>query len=150
MMPLFFLAEVGGRGFGDFYKALIENDIGLVIDIRLPRGFDLEGALQGQNELHGLCVEYQWLKYFGNPFFDRDDPVESYIGYLTGMDKELDELYYLVMKRRCCIADDGAIPEWSCRRALAEALKAKYHVAYADLTMAGELVEKYGTKGHEK
>ncbi len=150
MMPAFFLARFDERSFGGLYRALVENGVDLVVDIRLERDPDLVNALWKLNALHGHRIEYEWLKYFGNPFFDRDDPVESYIGYLTGMDKELEELYYLLMRRRCCIVDGGDVPEWSCRRALAEALKAKYGVACADLTMAGELMEKYGAKEQEK
>jgi hypothetical protein len=146
MMPVFFLARVDGGGLEGLYGAMVEDGVDLVVDIRMQRGADVEKALEALNSIHGRQVEYRWLKYFGNPFFDRDDPVEAYLGYLTGMDKELDELYYLLMGRRCCIVDDGAVPEWSCRRALAEALKAKYGIAYADLTMAGELVERYGVK----
>jgi hypothetical protein len=146
MMPSFFLAGLEGQSFEDLYRALAENDIDLVIDIRLPRGFSLEAALERQNELHGRRIEYRWLKYFGNPHFDRDDPHESYKGYLMGMDKELEELYDLLMRRRTCIVDDGKVPERSYRIVLAEALKKKYGIVYADLTMAKEIEEKYGAK----
>ncbi len=146
MIPSFFLAELEGQGFEDLYEALVENGVDLVIDIRLPRGFGLEEALERQNELRGRHVGYTWLKIFGNPHLDRDDTYESYQGYLMGMDKELEELYDLVMRHRACIVDEDKAPERSCRMALAEALKKRYGVAYADLTMAKGIVEKYGTK----
>ncbi|MDI6898092.1 DUF488 family protein [Methanocella conradii] len=144
MMPVFFLAELDEGGVEELYEALMENEVGCVVDIRLTRGVDLEGALRRLSDLHGRCVDYRWLKVFGNPFFDRDDPVESYEGYLMGMDRELEDLYCLIMERRCCIVDDCADPMRSYRTALGEALKKRYGIAFADLTMAGRLVDRYG------
>lgn len=145
-MPTFFLAGLEANGLERLYSLLVENDVGCVIDIRLTRRVDLEGALRRLSDLHGRRVDYRWLKVFGNPFFDRDDPVESYEGYLMGMDRELEDLYCLIMERRCCIVDDCADPMRSCRTALGEALKKRYGVSFADLTAAKQFVDRYGRR----
>jgi len=142
MMPTFFLAGLRSQSLDELYSALLENDIGLVVDIRLARGPDLGDELRELNGLRGGRVGYQWLKYFGNPFFDREDPLGSYEGYLMGMDKEIESLYELLMRRRSCIVDDETPPERSYRMALGEALKKRYGITFADLTIAKELLDK--------
>ncbi len=142
MMPTFFLAGLRSRSLDELYDAFLENDIGLVIDIRLARDSDLGDDLREMNGLRGGRIGYQWLKYFGNPFFDRDDPLESYKGYLMGMDKELEGLYELLIRRRSCIVDGEASPERSYRMALGEALKKRYGIGFADLTVAKELLDR--------
>ncbi len=144
MMPTFFLAGLRPRGLDDLYGAFLENDIGLVIDIRLARDSDLGDELREMNGLRGGRIGYQWLKYFGNPFFDREDTLESYVGYLMGMDKELEGLYELLIRNRSCIVDDVTPPERSYRMALGEALKKRYGITYADLTAAKEILDKSG------
>ena len=142
MMPTFFLAGLRSQSLEELYCALLENDIGLVIDIRLARDSDLGDELRELNGRRGGQVGYRWLKYFGNPFFDREDLLESYKGYLMGMDKEIEELYELLIRRRSCIVDDEASPERSYRMALGEALNKRYGITFADLTMAKELLDK--------
>lgn len=143
-MPTFFLAGLESQGLEKLYPALAENEIDALIDIRLTGSPGLREELRRLNELHGRHIAYHWLKVFGNPFFDRDDPVEAYRGYLVGMDRELEELYVLIMRHRCCVVDAAECPERSCRRALAEALKKKYGIVFADLSAADELIRKYG------
>lgn len=150
MMPMFFLAGLRSQSLDDLYKTLLESDVDFVIDIRLTRSSDLGDELRELNGLRGGRVGYRWLKYFGNPFFDREDLLESYEGYLMGMDKEIEGLYELLIRRRSCIVDDEAYPERSYRIALGEALKKRYGITFADLTIAKELVDKYGRKGESR
>ncbi|HEY3421985.1 MAG TPA: DUF488 family protein [Methanocellaceae archaeon] len=148
MMPVFFIAGLEGQSYDGLIKALSENDIDLVIDIRLKSDEGrLKEALIKFNALNKSHIGYQWLKVFGNPFYDSEDAfrtIEAYNIYLKGMDKELDELYYQLMKHRCCLVDDVEEPIMPHRVALAEALKKKYGVEYADLTAVKKIVEKYG------
>ena len=51
------------------------------------------------------------------------------------MDKELEQLYDLISKRRCCILDFDKDPELSHRRVLAETLKNKHDMEYKELTV---------------
>lgn len=144
MTATFFTAGLRSQSLDELYRVLLENDIGLVLDIRLSRSSDLGNELREMNGRQGGRIGYRWLKYFGNPFFDRDDPLEAYEGYLMGMDKELEELYELLIRHRCCIVDGETTPERSYRMALGEALKKRYGINFADLTLAKELCEKYG------
>ncbi len=148
MMPVFFIAGLEGQSYEGLIKLLSENDIDLVIDIRLKPDDDrLKEALIKFNALNKRHIGYQWLKVFANPFYDSEDAyrtIEAYNIYLKGMDKELDELYYILMKHRCCLVDDVKEPVMPHRRALAEALKKKYGVEYADLTAVNKMVERYG------
>ena len=150
MMPVFFIAGLEGQSYDELIKVLAENEIDLVIDIRLKRDEDrLKEALIKFNALNKRHIGYQWLKVFGNPFYDSEDAfrtIEAYNIYLKGMDKELDELYYQLMEHRCCLVDDVKEPIMPHRVALAEALKKKYGVEYADLTAVKKMVEKYGLK----
>ncbi len=143
MMPTFFLAGLGSQSLDDLYGALLENDIGLVIDIRIARGSDLGDEIRELNGRRGGRIGYRWMKYFGNPFFDREDFMKSYEGYLMGMDREIEDLYDLLVRNRCCIVDDEPVPERSYRLVLAEALKKRYGITYADLTMARQIVDRY-------
>lgn len=147
-MPVFFIAGLEGQSYEGLIKSLAENDIDFVIDIRLKRDEDrLNEALIKFNALNNRHIGYQWLKVFANPFYDSEDAfrtIEAYNIYLKGMDKELDELYYMLMKYRCCLVDDVKEPIMPHRVALAEALKKKYGVEYADLTAVNKMVEKYG------
>lgn len=143
MMPTFFLASLSSQSLDELYRSLLENDIGLVVDIRLARGSDLGDELREMNGRRGGMVGYRWLKYFGNPFSDREDVLEAYGAYLVGMDREIEDLYELLVRHRCCIVDAEDVPERSYRMALAEALKKRYGITYADLSEAREIVEKY-------
>ena len=148
MMPVFFIAGLEGQSYEELIKALSDNDIDLIIDIRLKSDQDrLKEALIKFNALNKSHIEYQWLKVFANPFYDSEDAyrtIEAYNIYLKGMDRELDDLYYVLMEHRCCIVDDVKAPIMPHRVALAEALKKKYGVEYADLTAVNKMVEKYG------
>jgi len=148
MMPVFFIAGLESQSYEELIKSLSENEIDLVIDIRLKPDQDrLKEALIKFNALNRSHIGYQWIKVFGNPFYDSEDAyrtIEAYNIYLKGMDKELDDLYYLIMKHRCCLVDDVKEPIMPHRVALAEALKKKYGVEYADLTAVKKMVEKYG------
>ncbi len=147
-MPVFFIAGLEGQSYDGLIKALSENEIDFVIDIRLkPDADNLKEALIKFNALNKRHIGYQWLKVFANPFYDSEDAyrtIEAYNIYLKGMDKELDELYYTLMKHRCCLVDDVKEPIMPHRMALAEALKKKYGVEYADLTAVNKMVKKYG------
>ncbi len=147
MMPMFFLARLSSRGLDDLYDTLQENDIGLVVDIRIARSSDPGDEIREMNGQRGGRIGYRWLKYFGNPFSEREDLVNAYEGYLKGMDKEIEELYELLVRNRSCIVDDEPAPERSYRLVLAEALKKRYGITYADLTMAKELADRYGGNG---
>ena len=142
MMPTFFLAGLDPEGLEKLYKVLQDNDIDFVIDIRLSRGFDLGDALRELNGKHGGRIGYKWMRVFGNPHFDRDDPIDAYRGYLVGMDREMEELYELLIKRRSCIVDGETDHARSYRRFLAEALQKRYGITYADLTEAEKIVER--------
>lgn len=146
MATTFFLAGLRSQSIDDLYGALMDNGIDFVVDIRMARGSDLGNELREMNGRRGGRIGYQWLKYFGNPFTDREDRFEAYEGYLMGMDREIEGLYELLMRRRSCIVDDETMPERSYRMALGEALKKRYGITYADLTVAKELVEKYGRR----
>jgi len=146
MDPTFFLAGLRSQSIDDLYKAFLDNGIDFVIDIRMARASDLGDELREMNGRLGGRIGYRWLKYFGNPFTDREDPIESYEGYLVGMDREIEGLYELLMRRRSCIVDDVDFSNRSYRMVLGEALKRRYSITYADLSVAKELVEKYGGK----
>jgi len=142
MMPTFFLAELDPRGLDRLYDFLLDNGIDLVVDIRLCRDYDLGDALREMNGRRGGRIGYKWMRVFGNPFFDRDDPVESYAGYLKGMDREMEELYELLIRNRSCIVDGETEPARSYRLLLAEALRTRYGISYADLTEAEKILQK--------
>ncbi|HTY90444.1 MAG TPA: hypothetical protein VMC84_04640 [Methanocella sp.] len=143
MMPTFFLAGLGSQSLDDLYSSLLDNDITLVVDIRLSRDSDLGDELREMNGRRGGMIGYRWMKYFGNPFFDREDVLEAYEGYLMGMDREMEDLYEVLIRRRSCIVDGEPAPERSYRMALARALKKRYGITYADLTTAKEIMDKY-------
>lgn len=143
MMPTFFLAGLRSRSLDDLYNALLDNEINLVIDIRLSRISNLGDELREMNGRRGGMIGYRWLKFFGNPFLDREDKLDAYEGYLMGMDKEIEDLYEQLIRRRSCIVDDEPVPEQSYRMALGQALKKRYGITYADLNMAKEIVDKY-------
>jgi hypothetical protein len=148
--PTFFLAGLGSQSIDELYRALLDTGVDFVIDIRMARASDLGDELRDMNGRRGGRIGYRWLKYFGNPFIDREDPLESYEGYLVGMDREIEGLYELLMRRRSCIVDDEKLPERSYRMALGEALKKRYNITYADLSVAKELLEKYGGKSESR
>jgi uncharacterized protein (DUF488 family) len=153
MMPVFFLAELYPGGYDGLFRALADNGVDVLIDVRLAQSSSsAEEALIKFNALNKRHIEYQWLKMFGNPYEDPDDAfrsIEGYQIYLVGMDKEIDDLYYRLMRQRCCIVDDVKKPRMPHRVALADTLKKKYGIEYADLAVAAELTEKYGRKEEE-
>jgi hypothetical protein len=144
MIPVFFVAGLGDMPIEELYQALLENDVDCIVDVRMLCSTDaLEEALIKQNALNWRKIKYEWLKYFGNPFHDSEDAfesVESYRRYLIGMDQELEDLYYLIMKHRCCIVDDDKTIEMPHRTVLAEALKRKYKIEYADLIHSKDII----------
>jgi len=64
-----------------------------------------------------------------------------------GMDREMEELYELLIRRRGCIVDGEENPERSYRSVVAEALKKRFKITYADLMILNDLEERYGIKG---
>ena len=147
-MPVFFTAGLEGQGVEDLFKIFADNGIDCVVDVRLVSDQDrLKEALIKFNALNKKQIHYTWMRVFGNPFYDPEDSfrsTEAYNIYLKGMDKELDELYYLLMKHRCCLVDNEKAPEMPHRTTLAEALKKKYNIEYADLSAVAQIVQKYG------
>ena len=139
MKPTLFLSGLKAHHFNDLFHLLVENEIDLLIDIRLNRDEgDIEVGLRNLNFENGRNIEYLWLKQFRNPYFDKTDINKSltgYKGFLKGMDKEMEQLYDLISKRRCCILDFDKIPELSHRRVLAETLKNEHDMEYKDLTV---------------
>jgi hypothetical protein len=138
MTSTLFLSGLKAHHFNDLFHQLVINDIGLLIDIRLNRDEgDVEAGLHNLNFENGRNIEYLWLRQFTNPFFNKSDIESSltgYKGYLKGMDKELDQLYDLISKRRCCILDFDRDPESSHRRLLAETLKKNHDLEIIELS----------------
>lgn len=139
MRPTLFLSGLKAHHFNDLFHLLVENNIDLLIDIRLNRGEgDVEVGLRNLNFENGRNIEYLWLKQFRNPYYDKSDINKSligYKGYLVGMDKELDQLYDLISKRRCCILDFDKDPALSHRMLLAETLKNSHDMDITELTV---------------
>lgn len=138
MTPTLFLSGLKAHHFNDLFHLLVDNNIDLLIDIRLNRDEgDVEVGLRNLNFENGRNIEYLWLKQFRNPFFNKSDidlSLSGYKGYLIGMDKELDQLYDLISKRRCCILDFDKDPALSHRRLLAETLKKNHDLEIVELT----------------
>jgi hypothetical protein len=153
MMLVFFLAELDPGRYDDLFRALADNDVDVLIDVRLVQSGDsAEEALIKFNALNKRHIGYQWLKVFGNPYDDPDDAfrsIDGYHSYLIGMDKEIDDLYYRLMRHRCCVVDDVKKPRMPHRIVLADTLKKKYGIEYADLAVVKELAEKYGRREEE-
>ena len=139
MKPTLFLSGLKAQHFNNLFHLLVENEIDLLIDIRLNRDEgDIEVGLRNLNFENGRNIEYLWLKQFRNPYFDKSDinkSLKDYRGFLKGMDKELDQLYDLISKRRCCILDFDKDPELSHRRMLAETLKEKGDMDIKELSV---------------
>lgn len=139
MTSTLFLSGLKAHHFNDLFHLLVVNEIDLLIDIRLNRDEgDIEVGLRNLNFENGRNIEYLWLKQFRNPYFDKTDinkSLKGYQGFLMGMDKELEQLYELISKRRCCILDFDKDPELSHRRVLAETLKNKHDMEYKELTV---------------
>ncbi|WP_230740558.1 DUF488 domain-containing protein [Methanooceanicella nereidis] len=147
MLPDFYIIGHEGLTPEEFFRLLMENDITLLIDVRM-RGetFPIEPVLKEYANKYNYCVDYEWFRVLGNPFKDRDNWAESYEAYLVGMDRELEELRNLIIQHHTCLFTDESDPCCSHRLKLAEKLKKKFDLTYVDINHAETLAKKYSPK----
>lgn len=150
MLPNFFLIGYDGLTPDELFKILTDHDVNLLIDIRLrPNEAEIEQNFDDLSIRTGHHMFYYWMKVFANFFMDNENWGELYDAYLIGMDVQFEELYNLLIANRACIMSEDHDLEKSHRLMLADRIKAKYGLTYADLNVVEDITNKYGIKHME-
>jgi uncharacterized protein (DUF488 family) len=147
MLPDIFTIGHEGLTMEELFRTLMENDITLIIDVRIKTGdFPVFEMLESLEIKYNYKIDYEWFKVLANPFTDRDDWEEYYRAYLIGMDRELEDLRNLIIINHTCLLGYERDPTKSHRLILAEKLKHRFGLQYVDLSHVDYLVKKYSPK----
>lgn len=157
MIPNFFILGYDGLDFDEFFRIIKKNEITLLIDIRANddgiqppyRLNAIEGNLLKYGSIYGHTVKFEWYKVLANFFVDRDGWEFLYQAYLVGMDREFEDLYDTIMANRVCFIYCTKDPFDSPLYILAENMRKKHGLNYADLNLAERLVERYSANGKD-